>query len=74
MKPQKTRVDATSAMVHIEPNVRARLDVLIYGTGLTYGQAIRAILKSWSEIDEVVRKAEKKGLIKNSTSNPMPKG
>jgi len=74
MKTQNAKVQATSAMVHIEPRVRVKLDELIHGTGLTYGQAIRAILVGWSQIDEIIKKAEHDGLIKNSTSNPMPKG
>lgn len=66
MKTQNAKLHATSAMVHIEPGVRAKLDKMLNGTELTYGQAIRAILRSWSEIDDVVRKAEKKGLLKKT--------
>lgn len=63
MKPKMTKVEATSSMVHIEPGVRVKLDEMINGSEISYGQAIRAILSAWSQIDEIVKDAERKGYL-----------
>lgn len=70
MKKRYSKISATSAMVHIDPEVRQALDYLIShasnqkGKEITYSHAIRAVLKSWAKISNQVEQAEKEGSIK----------